>query len=69
MTGPCASVGTIAAQVYQGGHVDLYLESADSVSGRLLVRLPAHEAMMRWPIGARVNISVNSSSVVAFPTT
>ncbi len=67
MTGPCASVGTIAAQVYQGGHVDLYLDSADSVSDRLLVRLPGHEAMLRWPIGALVSISIDRSNVVAFP--
>jgi ABC-type Fe3+/spermidine/putrescine transport system ATPase subunit len=64
--GPCASVGTVAAQVYQGGHVDLYLDSADSVSGRLLVRLAGHEAMLRWPIGAQVNISIDSSNVIAF---
>lgn len=67
--GASASVGTIAAQVYQGGHVDLYLESADCMSGRLLVRLAGHEIMMRWPIGARVNISINSGNVVAFPPT
>lgn len=67
--GSSASVGTIAAQVYQGGHIDLYLESADCMSGRLLVRLPGHEIMMRWPIGARVNISINSGNVVAFPAT
>jgi putative spermidine/putrescine transport system ATP-binding protein len=66
--GPCASIGTIVALVYQGGHVDLYLDSADSVSGRLLVRLPGHEAMLRWPIGAQVNISIDSSNVIAFPT-
>lgn len=65
--GAGASSGTIAAQVYQGGHVDLYLESADCLSGRLLVRLPGHEATLRWPVGARVTISINSGSVVAFP--
>ncbi|MBI3434545.1 MAG: ABC transporter ATP-binding protein [Proteobacteria bacterium] len=65
--GPCASVGTVAAQIYQGGHVDLYLDSVDSVSGRLLVRLPGHEAMTRWPIGARVNISFDRDTAVAFP--
>jgi putative spermidine/putrescine transport system ATP-binding protein len=68
MGGPSASVGTIAALIYQGGHVDLYLDSADSMSGRLLVRLPSHEATMKWPIGAQVNISVDSSNVIAFPT-
>ncbi len=66
---PCATFGTIVAQVYQGGHVDLYIESADSLSGRLLVRIPSHETIMQWPIGARVSVSVNGSSVVGFPTT
>lgn len=64
--GPCASVGMIVALVYQGGHVDLYLDSADSVSGRLLVRLSGYEAMLRWPIGAQVNISIDSSNVIGF---
>ena len=36
---PCASNGTIVAQVYQGGHVDIYLECADSAAGRVLARL------------------------------
>ena len=65
--GPGASVGKIVTMVYQGGHVDLYLDSADCVSGRLLVRLPAHEAMLRWPMGTLVNISIDRSNVVAFP--
>ena len=65
--GSCASVGKIVTMVYQGGHVDLYLDSADCVSGRLLVRLPAHEAMLRWPMGTLVNISIDRSNVVAFP--
>jgi len=67
--GTGASVGTVAAQVYQGGHVDLYLETADCLSGRLLVRLPGNEAILRWPVGARVTISINSGNVVAFPAT
>ena len=65
--GSSASVGTIAAQVYPGGLVDLYIDSEDSTSGRLLVRLPGHATMIRWPIGARVSISVKCSSAVAFP--
>jgi hypothetical protein len=41
-------------------------DSADSVSGRLLVRLSGHEAMLRWPIDTQVNISIDSNNVVAF---
>ena len=42
---PCASNGTIVAQVYQGGHVDIYLECADSAAGRVLARLSGPQAM------------------------
>jgi ABC-type Fe3+/spermidine/putrescine transport system ATPase subunit len=63
---PCARSGTIVAQVYQGGHVDLYVECMDSSRERLLVRLAGHEAMTRWPIGAQVGISVSTDEGVAF---
>jgi spermidine/putrescine ABC transporter ATP-binding subunit len=65
---PCATDGTIAAQVYQGGHVDLYVECADSVRGRLLIRLPGPEAMTSRPIGARVGITVGADASIAFAT-
>ena len=66
---PCASVGTIVAQVYQGGHVELHVECVASCSNRLLVRLPGHEAMTRWPVGARVGISVAAGEGVVFAIT
>lgn len=66
-SGVGASRGTIAATIYQGGHFDLYLESADATSGRVLVRLPGHESPIRWPIGAHVDISINDGNAVAFP--
>ena len=62
-----AMAGTIAAQVFQGGHIDLYLDCSDCISGRLLVRLPGQEAAARWPIGSHVNVSINGKNVVAFP--
>jgi putative spermidine/putrescine transport system ATP-binding protein len=63
---PCATSGTIAAHVYQGGHVDIYLECEDSSRGQLLVRSGGHEAMMRWPIGSRVGISIAADEGAAF---
>jgi ABC-type Fe3+/spermidine/putrescine transport system ATPase subunit len=63
---PCASSGIVVAQVYQGGHVDLYVECTDSSPGRLLVRLAGQEAMTSWPIGAPVGISVSAGEGVAF---
>jgi putative spermidine/putrescine transport system ATP-binding protein len=65
---PCATSGTVAAQVYQGGHVDLYIDCAESVRDRLLVRSAGHGAMTRWPIGAQVGISIGDDDAVAFAT-
>jgi putative spermidine/putrescine transport system ATP-binding protein len=63
---PCATRGTIVAHVYQGGHVDIYVECEDSARDRLLVRSGGHEAMMRWPIGSRVGISIAADEGAAF---
>ena len=63
---PCASNGTIAAQVYQGGHVDVYVDCADSSRGRVLARLSGPQATARWPVGARVGIAVSADEAVAF---
>jgi spermidine/putrescine ABC transporter ATP-binding subunit len=63
---PCARTGTIVAQVYQGGHVDLFVECADSPSERLLVRSAGYQAMTRWPVGAKVGISISKDEGVAF---
>jgi putative spermidine/putrescine transport system ATP-binding protein len=63
---PCARTGVIVAQVYQGGHVDLFVECMDPFAERLLVRSAGHEAMTRWPIGAQVGISVSADEGVAF---
>jgi spermidine/putrescine ABC transporter ATP-binding subunit len=64
---PGASVainGIVAAQIYQGGHVDLYIDVAEAASGRVLLRLPGHQAMSRWPAGSRVALAVGEA--VAF---
>jgi len=63
---PCVSAGTIAAQVYQGGHVDIHVACTDAASGRLLVRLSGPQAMTDWPIGARVSIAVSADECIAF---
>jgi spermidine/putrescine ABC transporter ATP-binding subunit len=62
----CASRGTIINQVYQGGHVDLYIECPESATNTLLVRLPGHDAMKSWPLGAQVGIVVVDGEGVAF---
>jgi putative spermidine/putrescine transport system ATP-binding protein len=63
---PCVSNGTIAAQVYQGGHVDVYVDCADSSRGRVLVRLSGPQATARWPVGTRVGIAISAQEAVAF---
>jgi spermidine/putrescine ABC transporter ATP-binding subunit len=63
---PCASNGTIVAQVYQGGHVDIYLECADSAAGRVLARLSGPQAMTPRSIGAPVGLSLNTDEAIAF---
>ena len=64
---PVATQGIVAAHVYQGGHVDLYVDVTEAVSGRLLMRLPGADAIARWPIGTRLAIAVSGADAVAFP--
>lgn len=65
-TGSCATSGTVVAHVYQGGHVDIYLECKDSSRDRLLVRSGGYEAMTRWPVGSQVGISIAAGEGAAF---
>jgi spermidine/putrescine ABC transporter ATP-binding subunit len=64
---PVATLGIAAAHVYQGGHVDLYVDVPEVASGRLLMRLPGNDAIARWPIGTRLGIAVTGADAVAFP--
>jgi ABC-type Fe3+/spermidine/putrescine transport system ATPase subunit len=61
-----AAYGTVAAQIYQGGHVDLYVGVPEALSGRVLVRVPAHEGMSLWPPGTRIGISLAADKAIAF---
>ncbi|MGN6461927.1 MAG: ABC transporter ATP-binding protein, partial [Pseudolabrys sp.] len=61
------AAGKVAAHVFQGGHVDLYIDMAESASGRLLVRMPAHESGIRWPIGGNVAVAFSAGNIAAFP--
>jgi spermidine/putrescine ABC transporter ATP-binding subunit len=58
--------GTVAAQVYQGGHVDLHVDSPQVASTRVLLRMPGRAAISRWPIGTRVGIALATEEAVAF---
>jgi spermidine/putrescine ABC transporter ATP-binding subunit len=59
--------GVVAAQVYQGGHVDLHVDALDTASTRILLRVPGQAAMARWPIGTRLGIALATEEAVAFP--
>jgi putative spermidine/putrescine transport system ATP-binding protein len=65
-TEACATRAVIVAHVYQGGHVDIYLECSDSARDRLLVRSGGHEAMVRWPLGSEVGILIATGEGAAF---
>lgn len=64
---PCDMIGNVAAQVYQGGHVDLQIECPGSSLERLLVRSVGDQAIARWPMGAAVGISIKVGGCAAFP--
>ncbi len=69
LTGPgesCAGNGTIVAQIYQGGHVDVYVECAELSPSRLLARLSGPQALRGWPLGARVGVAVSADEAIAF---
>jgi spermidine/putrescine ABC transporter ATP-binding subunit len=65
-----AAYGVVAAQVYQGGHVDLHVDVPEALSGRVLLRVGGQEGMSRWPAGARIGIAFAADTAIAFrPTT
>jgi spermidine/putrescine ABC transporter ATP-binding subunit len=64
---PAVLHGTVAALVYQSGHVDLYVDASEMASARVLLRIPGQAAMTRWPVGTRVGIALATNEAVAFP--
>jgi spermidine/putrescine ABC transporter ATP-binding subunit len=61
--------GIVATQIYQGGHVDLHVDVPQAASGRLLLRLPGQEAMLRWPPGTPLGITLAKDKAIAFKQT
>jgi spermidine/putrescine ABC transporter ATP-binding subunit len=58
--------GLVAAQIYQGGHIDLYVEVPQALSGRVLLRVPSHEAASLRPPGTRIGITLAADAAIAF---
>lgn len=65
--GEAAFEGKVAATIYQGDHVDVYVDSAEAASGRLLMRLAAREAAGTWSVGTAIRIAIAAEDAVAFP--
>ena len=61
-----AAHGTVAAQIYQGGHIDLYVDAPEVSSGRVLLRVPSHEAASLRPAGTRIAIALAADVAIAF---
>jgi spermidine/putrescine ABC transporter ATP-binding subunit len=58
--------GIVAAQIYQGGHVDLYVDVPEGASGRVLLRLPGDQGMSLWSAGTRIGMTVATEKAIAF---
>jgi len=63
---PIAVEGTVAAHIYQGGYVNLYLEAPEVCTSRVLMRSLEPDAINRWPTGTRVGVSIAGSDAMAF---
>src|SRR5262245_5602992 len=59
--------GTVAAQIYQGGHIDLYVDVPEASSERVLLRVPSQEAASSRPPGTRIGIALAADVAIAFP--
>lgn len=62
-----AFTGTVAASIYQGGHVDLYIDAPETAAARVLMRLNARDGVVAWSNGAKIEIGIGGSDAVAFP--
>jgi ABC-type Fe3+/spermidine/putrescine transport system ATPase subunit len=59
--------GVVVAHAFQGAHVDLHIETAAAVSGRILIRQADLDAPSRAPVGARIAVACSAGEAVAFP--
>jgi spermidine/putrescine ABC transporter ATP-binding subunit len=59
--------GQVAAAIYQGDHVDLYVDAAQASNGRLTIRLAARDAAGISAVGSKIAIAILGEDAVAFP--
>jgi putative spermidine/putrescine transport system ATP-binding protein/spermidine/putrescine transport system ATP-binding protein len=65
-TDHAAFEGSVAAAIFQGNHVDLYVDAPHAASTRVLVRLPAIETVPS--VGERLAIAIDGVDAIAFPS-
>ncbi|HWV52945.1 ABC transporter ATP-binding protein [Pseudorhodoplanes sp.] len=66
-TGDAAFEGEVAASIYQGDHVDLYVDTPQAANGRLMMRLAARDAAGISGAGSKIAIAITGEDAVAFP--
>jgi putative spermidine/putrescine transport system ATP-binding protein/spermidine/putrescine transport system ATP-binding protein len=60
--------GTVGAQVFQGSHTDIFIDTPMAPSGRVLIRPPASDGAARLPLGSSVSLAITGPhSVSIFP--
>ncbi|MCA1453000.1 ABC transporter ATP-binding protein [Bradyrhizobium sp. BRP22] len=59
--------GTVATQVFQGDHVDLYIDAPGIAAERILLRAPGIAMLSSCPAGVEVGLKIDSDDIVAFP--
>jgi putative spermidine/putrescine transport system ATP-binding protein/spermidine/putrescine transport system ATP-binding protein len=58
--------GTVATQVFQGDHVDLYVDVSGMTREPVLLRTSGIAALSSCPVGAEIGLIVGAHDVVAF---
>ena len=64
--GDVAVEGNIASTVYQGDHVDIYIDAPGVASTRILMRLSSQDRVPAT--GARIGLAIGGHDVSAFPS-
>jgi putative spermidine/putrescine transport system ATP-binding protein/spermidine/putrescine transport system ATP-binding protein len=65
--GEAAFEGKLAATIYQGDHIDLYVDAPEAANGRLHMRLSARDVAGAWSSGSAIAIGISGDDAVAFP--
>jgi hypothetical protein len=64
---PGSLPGTIAAQAFQGDHIDLHIAMPGLACERVVARAPGIAALSAYPVGAEIGLIIRPGDIVAFP--